>query len=533
MSTLFKSVFGLAVFCVVLFATLALLPPNDAASFFKAALRAQHASSTVVVEGRTYAVQSGVVSAASTDATPEEVLRALEIAYALESARAHPLLGIAGSDARLLAQAAVRLGNAEKSLVALQPDEEARATMRGLYPVSYLQALATAETMRQQFVLSGQDDDYEAYMASLGVAVSEGAAYADQLLAELSKELAATTLKIVTAGGSITSHDAPQSVRDIADAFTMLAQELAERRACISGEYMLCDTAYIQPALPLGASGAKASTQAIELAHDIRSLFAEASQVPAAGSPIIALQESTCITVIPGPYLFAFNAEHRAQFVADMFFKPTAETAQGVVARYAAQRYGASYFFNNPLAFYACPDTLHDVSRLEAVTATAEFAQHHPLLAAKRRDALLTKEVWYESDARAYLREALADTRALRALPQEELDALYACARMFAEGRAGLDLLVQQVATTLGHHLDARSSGEPFDLSARLLLLTHAAPSSLVSVGQPPARKQYSADDAAAFLSAFEQYSDLRGSVGRQKILEDMETFYRIERVLP
>ncbi len=180
-----------------------------------------------------------------------------------------------------------------------------------------------------------------------------------------------------------------------------------------------------------------------------------------------------------------------------------------------------SYLAISPTVFYQCPAVLDDLSRVLAIRATVSFASAHPGIASKQRGTMLG-EVVYESDAHVYIEEGLKTAE----LQQDDRDALLVIARMFSERRAGLDDLVERIATVGSTDVQAVARNIPFDTSVDTLLLTHSAFASLF-----PSPMPLREEPEEAFLTGHLLYSRVRDSIPRQTLIHDISAYYALENL--
>ncbi len=515
-----KHLLGL-LFCLLLLGYLVFVAHQPPEAFFAHALLESRASSTVVVAGTSYQVVNGVLQ----DPGPSDQARqvkVLALAYALETAKKRPLFGLGGESPALLAQGASELDEVKTKLAAVQKTAQAKAEVEVLYPTSYLKTLATAEEARQRFLTSHTDLDYAAYARALELAALQGTKDAAALESALKAEVGTSSSKLMFAGGALSTQELLDGMKKTLNAFDTLQQALAARRECVSGKISSCTPADVKPILSPHSTTPRAATTTLALARQIQSIVIEAYGLTPNRPKLVALGNSACVGVVPGPYLFSTFSNGQVLFVGDLFFVGNA--SQGELGEYSSKRYGLTHFLSNPITFYECPDLLHDLNSIRATSAVADFAKSHPLLDTSVRGQLLG-EVQYESDARAYLNDLLSTPALFDPLSPSDKQTLYDLAYTFAGGRGSLHQVVRQITDIQTSHLGGAVQGVPFNLDARTLVLLSSSFASLLSVEQPIIIMHTDASTNETYLSRYGRYSTLRESVPRDSIVKDLKSF--------
>lgn len=215
-------------------------------------------------------------------------------------------------------------------------------------------------------------------------------------------------------------------------------------------------------------------------------------------------------------------------YVGNIIFSPT-ENAQAAMLHYLAKEYDINFARVNPMTFYVCPDMSTDLARASAVRASAAFAERHPEIARTYRTHLLsTSDEWYESDAHAFMREALREVLA-RKDSVGELNELEEIVLLWNGASAGLDLVVANIARTTQRNLDTYSEGAPHDLSAQTQFLTHAAfPTLLLAQDTSKEMLRITPEVRSTsnrILSTLVTYTDMRYEERRDRIIHDLREF--------
>ncbi len=540
--------FGLCAVFVISFVSRYQYEQAVADAFFSSALQMVHADETVVIRGKTFRVYEGLVETSEgTQASSIERRNALRIAYAHVLARRTPTLGIAGNDPQLLFDSANQLAEVVRRLASVQKTAQDALAIQSLYPIQFLLSLAGLEKTRLAFVASGTDIDELVYRAALSETLAAGQQDILHFQKAFSAETTGEKKQFRGLGGASSVQTMQSAAHRIEMQFGKLEDEARRLNLCLRGRIELC----YPDALVLGRvfttppeETPRVSDTSRALIVDVMKLYTDAAlkQVPAtvfASATPIVLTRSVCLAELPGPFVVILGntgplSTPPLWYVSDIFFLQT-ENSQTEMHQYLAKKHDMRYSRINPTIFYMCPDMGIDLAKAKSVRATAEFAQRHPDIARAHRSRLLsTASAWYESDAYAYMRAALAETPVQKETLSVRTE-LETITLMWKERAAGLDGVVANIARTGSNDIAMYKSGVPYDVSAQTLFLTQSAFPTLFladtrSKDMPHAETEKAAN-SSHFPSALVTYSDIRAIVSRDRIVHDLREFLVFERV--
>lgn len=458
------------------------------------------------------------------------------LAYARALAARDPILGISGADTAALSQAAADLARVEDRLISHATSSRDSLALHALYPTGFLGSLAHAETLRRAFVDSGSAADERAYRVALHEALLRGADESARFSAAIAEIARSKRIRFAGASGSITTDTLVASARAIEQRFTDLRAREKERALCLRGSIERCDPAGLDlPRLLPERSSRTDRFQPGDMrdTQDVKSMFEQVlpKDAGAVNDQVIALSEPVCLGTITAPNAYMSYTGTDPSFAPlrparDIFFYAT-QDAPGATMSYLKNSLGISYAHVNPAEYYNCPDALNDLGRVRAIEATVAYARAHPAAATAQRTKLLANaRIAYEDDAYAYMQAALS--------ARPVADELVAIALIWKENAAGIDQLAGHVAHTEAIDIGLFESGAPFDISARASFLTHSAFASLFAISSDaelPLRID-NASDTAAYTRQIRRYSDVRHSVSAQRLLQDLEKYFRLEGAL-
>ena len=507
---------------------------SRAATFFAAALRNANISESVSVGGIEYEVNDGVISSANKSLSAFNRYRVLRLAYELALVRRAPLFGIAGVDPQELTTAVQQLSVAQGALADAQVSpRDALLVRQALYPVDFLNDLASLEHSRLAFIASGSDLDATRYEIALKKTIFDGISNAKRFRDAFNEEAGTDQFKFPTLGGTISRATLFNSIAVMNSRFIASVALLQEREHCLSGNTSSCRPQELDLTSP---ENDRVDVNATSPAPQ--------STLPSdqGGTTNLLLSQSSCLGMLPGPYVFSYgnpSGTHRMPlwFSGDSFFTPTAGIA-GATMQYLRQQQHIEYSLVNPLEFYICPDVLSDIGSAYALLSTVKFAQAHPEFAKMQRASLLSHAAFRETDALAYLREATAEITAEK-LPESDAaqSGLENLLNLWREQSAGLDMLVSTMAQVDKQDAGLHAQGVPFDVSAKTLFLTHSAFPSLMltqnlSAGTSTiSLREADAVDFALLSLHMIPYSTLLKTVPREQLTHDLNTFLSFEGI--
>lgn len=519
---------------LILLSAYTTLARRSTIQFFSDTLQETLVTSTVVVNGSTYEVHDGEVYFADKVIMGQQSLRPLQIAYAHTSAQRNPLLGIAGVDPTLLEASIATLNEMTMELASAQTEESESSLIRtALYPIAYLHSLATLEKARDVFIRTGSDTDYKLYNAALAATVKQGITDLYAFSNALRSQVGTSSASLSLPGGKVRLSALVDWVEATVDSFSSIQHQVIRRSKCVSGTYSQCNPADLLTPIPDSLIHLDANNN-LQTAREIAAFRAKVVTTPLTqeARQIVILNKSACVSVAQPPYVFQLGtAQHQPAFIGELFFNSVkrSDTKRTLnTLDYLIDTIGIKYVVTNPTIFYQCPDALTDLGRIKATLDTTSFARAHPALIPDFRSSLLQhSDVVYESDAHAYVRALLNSPTPLLSLPDTVQNSVYELALEFYEQRAGLDIIVQKIASVIDQDLRLKANGVPFDTSVKTWFLTHSAAPSLFSVGLDFG--QYKTHEPDDYLKNYVPYSQLIQSVPRNTLIDSYRKFILLE----
>jgi hypothetical protein len=435
-----------------------------------------------------------------------------------ESVRLNPILGLPGTDLAAFDRSVARLEDALGKLAAAQATPDEARALEALVPADFLRSLGSTEDARQKFLASGSSEDLRAYLGALRTSVRDGRRDLARYRESFNDMVPSDARRLPSLGGMMTSGSMRESHSALDRHFKATGRAVARLTACARGEQRACD-----PVAPLHADAHTAEPPASE--HEVYRLWESAGG--GANWRRVALESSTCLSTLPGPYFISVLEEgghiRSLRYGADIFLLPLSD-AEGPAHQYQRDGFGMRYSPVNPFKFYVCPDVGTDRSRIRAILAVREFADAHPLIAAKERSALRA-DITYESAARAYVAAALA-----AATSSDEKAAVGDLAALFW-GNGDLADFLDDMADNFERDLAIRASGAPFDVSAATLFATQSAFPTLFLASDDLPLRTFSPENQTLYFQSVKRYTDLRGTVSREEIRRDLAAFLTFELI--
>ncbi len=511
---------------------------HRAGDFFAQALAQNRIRQDVLLGGVQYTVDNGLVTKAGAQVNAISSYKALKLAYEVTLARRSPLFGISGTEPSNLHAAVRELTEAVRQLTIVQATDFERAAIEGLYPTNFLATLATLEEARLSFITSASDTDAARYRDALKG--TRASALADvSIFAKGYEQLvpAPDPSRFPTLGGTITAEGMRTSIGMLASRFEDAGTRIDARERCVNGNVSWCDASDIALWMPSEQAQLVGSLFHYPLLGSNRTAMHEDTHV--------ALAHSVCLATEPAPYVFTYGDLSRASrlpasFTGNFFYMSTAGYASTTI-QYLRDTLDIQYSLINPIQFYICPDVLSDIARVHSIVQTVQFAKMHPTLAPAERNDLLSGTTFQEPEAVAYLRQAVSDAESKMVIESDatmhELETLL---NMWRERSATLDALVSAIAKVSETDAGARKSGIPFDVSARTLMRSHTAFPSLFLAHNPsagssplPLREVTSEDDRTELTKRLLRFSELRKTVPRDELMNDLQAYLSFEGIAP
>ncbi|OGG56908.1 hypothetical protein A3D71_00275 [Candidatus Kaiserbacteria bacterium RIFCSPHIGHO2_02_FULL_55_20] len=521
--------------CILVYASIeyTAIAQERAALFFSSTLRENNIVETVFVEGVRYEVVDGTIVSEHWRPSSFDRYRALRVAYALALAKRSPLLGISGVDPDSLEKSVSELASSTRALADVQKDPRDVALVRdSLYPLDFLNKLASQERVRQRFISSGSNADERGYELSIKKTIDAGQADAERFARSLKEEAGDASFRFATLGGMITRDTLLSSARTVVLRFKELNGLAHTRERCLDGIISLCDIRDVirtvpEPVEPIG----DAPFVTLRTGADLD--LAKNNVRP-------VLSKSVCLAEEPGPYVFAYGNPRGVslmplRYIRELYFRPTEHF--GSAMQYMRNELRIDYAPVNPIEFYQCPDVLSDIGGVYAILGTVRFAQSHPY-APEERTRLLSSTTYRDSDAIAYLRAAATEVNSDGfAGSDATLKDLETVLNMWRERNGGLDALVSLIVSVNNQDMKLSARGVPFDLRAHTLILTHSAfPSLFLALSprtgvSPITLRETTATDATAIHADVIPYTELARTVPREKIVHDLDAFLLFEGI--
>lgn len=445
--------------------------------------------------------------------------------YARTLLSRNPQFGIAGVNVNSLRTNINSLEELLHHAAALQTNYTDTKNLLQLYPTGFLRLLADTEEARGIFILSGNSDDLHAYEQTLTQMLYRGKRDARYFRKTLKEYLAQKGSFSISGPTGTVSRDDMQRQSELIE--TRMQESIAKfikRKACFAGKVSQCDTNDLAQELP---ADILPQTGNYALAQDIIGLRKTALPTIPVGN--LVLQSSVCMG--EPSYFLAHDSSPILVYVGDILFRST-RTTQGPMNQYLLTSRDITYTYLNPLQFYICPHVLADMSLSRAIQETYTYAKQNniaipssyaaPTQAMNERDAVAYVRTWNHS-----LPTDVPD--------QNEQTLLL---RMWRERSAGLEYLIQNIASTTQTDLLLKNQGAPFDLNAATLFVTHAAFPSLFlmhnkSAGQstyyPPTSR---AKDRNSYYEPLLRYSTA-DTATRRAMAQNLTLFFRFESILP
>lgn len=461
-----------------------------ASAFFAQALRQTHAESVIQIGNRTYRIRGGVpdsVLDTASDSTRFDVLRT---AYARELALRSPFFSLDGTDVAALTQATTRLKELRAALADVQDTPANAVQVRtALYPTDSLDALAEAQSAREQFLsFSSPANEFVYEQALLRVLAAlqhdvgtYGRAY---------KETEPDALQYVLPTGIVTKESTLRAVATYADTLSHVAQKMTDRNACLQGEVERCNILATglpfpsEPTLPAKTAGTPLP-DSVTRAFNITASVEGASM---ADARIFVTDNTACTKQLPFPnYVTVRRASgddtlpDGVSYVGSLLFYDGGKLLheRGASMLQYLFNHGIRYVPTHPTSFYVCPaiGSLHG-QIFGAETVQNLFSMHPQLKELGVVPDNPKEGTVYVPDIVQSVRHALAQP-GTASLSQEDRDTLFESAGILRNNSAGFEFLVQQIVYVGEQELLMQKAGAPVDLSAARLLSTQSGFPSL------------------------------------------------------
>lgn len=488
------------ILCVIVLAlAITRIDLSRASTFYARELSNSPAVHTVRFDGEEFTVRRGTVTDESGKVvTGSRLVRALKIAYARAIAQSNPLFSLEGTDLARFQEGIALLQKLASNEADVQKNKQDADSVRDLYPVSYLRALAVAESERRAFIADASEARAKAYSSAVSDSITAGLASLRAHRLSFTSVVPLTHPKVYGVpldmdkepddvgtygqpGGIVSRASVVRSMDSIEDRFKELSRHQSERSRCLKGLIYACRQDEILPAVPLVPT-VPDSAASLPL-PEMRAVLAKMTLDPAfATNPAIVLRESTCAGALDLQPLFFLRKGKSAEreeavfFAGDIIATRVPETAFPFFR--ALKERNIQHLSYWPVVYYRCPTITIDTGRVRAVEAIALHAseapfsedvspQSAPLL--HEFEKRLRNSPVKESDALGYLKEAretiLRDPNA----SQEAFRELSTLILMARDGSRQFEEFLRTIAVTEEDNRRLEASGIPFVHIAKFL----------------------------------------------------------------
>ena len=515
--------------------------------FYSAALREAKIDETVFFDGRSYQIHNGmVVSLKEPVPGIREKFVALRLAYALALARRAPMFSLEGSDPDAFESALESLIDTRDALAHSQNNPKDELLVReSLYPIRFLLSLVETERARRAFISSGSAENERHYRRSVATTVQNFETDLRKFRIGFEGAVQEDASPYTVLGGTITRQSFLKAIGDLQALVPLLKSAVATHNYCIDGIKHSCAPAEIVfPSLPALASGEQNSTVAPLLFQDVLELRTQLADTPSniEELPLVSLVDSACVNTFLGPAYFLLREQSQnyrrsvtsIEFVGDILLYSTLASAQnkgGQVVRYFAE-HGISYLLLSPTAYYQCPNVGSDLARGFGAVRAAQWLRSTPLLTSQEKSSLYS-DALQEEDVFALVAEVSDALKAIDTpFSKKDTDVLSALVVTLRDRSAGVEALITEIATYGAQDIKMREVGIPLASSTSYLFFTQSAFLPLFlshnrSVS-PADISLFEGDEPQALPEFLLLWSELRSSVPRKKIIEDINFFFKI-----
>jgi hypothetical protein len=461
--------------------------------FFSDALKSQHISERVSINGKEYAVVGGSIAQDAGPILGGAALPALRLAYEKTIARRSPILALPGTDPILLRRAVSSLKQLQGKLASIQSSEREKSLVEeGLYPISFLSAATDLEEARMQFLRTGSEEDASAYENAGRVALRAYQKDLTQFRTAFEKAVSpnakryATERKIITRNGVLSALDL------FASTLARFNVVFSKRSACFRGTISDCTTADIQ--LPPISIPPEQVVSAVERssATEVKGILERAGHLFIQKEPVTQLSSSACIETLPGTaLLFAANVPSsveylsytRLEYIGDMRLVRSDTATSTTFIQYFKER-GVEYVPDTPLTYYGCQEVALDLGKLSAVRAVRAFTLATPLSAyvphessqtlMRLEKALITDSIVSEREAVEYLSLARSLTTP-ESLPEHVRNEIVSLSLRMHTVSDGVYQTILNVLSFENMNLQLHANGPRAELAAPYLFFVRSA----------------------------------------------------------
>lgn len=393
---------------------------------YEALLQNEERMAQVSVSGMDVSIRRGMASRLDGGTlTKREEREALRLAFATLALRSRPMLALPGTDPDELHEAIRKLSAVKSRIVAVQRSDDTRARVEeGLFPLQFLESLATLEHARLAFLANPRADLLSAYTDALHDAVRS---YGDELERFSTSWHASTPEDFpdrINLTGIMERTDTVRMLASMKRGHHLLSEDAFRYRACLEGHARACKAENLSmPAItsvemPKPTNGDMRTVRALkEIWHEVRGNESPADR--------IVRISSRCVGNGVHPFFFSLalgdkNHPHRGimRNLSDMYFvrlKGEPESYKNPFISYLRSE-GVSLLHIMPFAYYSCPESGRDLSRALSLLSLAAYLERHDGPTATHAHGIAYLDEKYLLDRAAELLLRDRDNRELESL---------------------------------------------------------------------------------------------------------------------
>lgn len=559
----FLAVIFITIFLSVVIYILAESKKETAKEFFAVSLKEKNIAVEVRIEEQLYMVNSGIVYKDEKVIENKESLFPLKIAYARTIAERSPILSLPSNDLGFLNKAILRLEKIKKELVEIQDNKKDKDLIdSSLYPIGFLKSLSILEESRRNFILHSNDETFKEYGNKLRETI---AVYKDNLekYANAFNIVVSEDIAEYIAGETIVERAIIiQILEDMKVVIKDTEEIFKERQSCFSHNISSCNTFDLEIPLVSKKESLKTNYVPTESTADIHLLIGQAfKRIDVDTDLLVQLNSSYCVGNLHRPQLFAvsteetlFGKERSLFFIGDIRLIETKTYPDIEYFKYFVKN-NIDYLYTSFNSFYTCPELVIDYGDIfgtllirnlieeSPISIYVSGEQKHTLFELEKR-LVATNGITREDEALEYIFTVLT-LYSPESVPKQVLETLINISLAIRDKTAGFEYYINRVAIDqevaymwrfrmeqAGNYSDhltapflfyARSGffslflGPHYSILGRLKDPVYFKHIQLISLEDQP----------------FLFYSDLKSSVDRNKLINDIRFFTNIQELIP
>lgn len=346
----------------------------------------------IVVDGKTYSVDEGVVTRQGTVVPPSLALPILRTAYFSIANRLDPILALEGTDPEKLPVAVAALKNSLQSFSSDYDAKSQQLLADSFYPIAFLETLSALEKERRAVLTQPTPQSAVVYSAGLLASLTKYRAAlkkSESAFASFGGASANTALNFP--GGSMSLKTMYDSLVAL-DANAAAAQAKAEARlACLEGSAPCESLATLLPEITASPAASLSAilppTQARIKPLLVASLRASASIFGRTFNErgVVILSRNACLPDITTLYAYLWETGKgssvpalRFQPLNDLYFYDLREKTQSRFYTRMHER-GINFLSQGISNLYECPDSGLDAMRVVSTYELSRNIANHPL----------------------------------------------------------------------------------------------------------------------------------------------------------